>query len=105
MVHGMIVAVWEAIPQRWLNASMVATSAYLGAILFTYRADMLSAKAIESSETKTPKIMQRASINEWMQREEKRIAEGKVITDGPFNTRIKTAPDCCGPNELTAFPA
>ena len=43
MVHGMIGAVWEAIPQRHLNYAMGATCAYFGAILMTSRSDTKAA--------------------------------------------------------------
>ena len=84
MVHGMIGALWEATTMRQLYAASGATTAYLAWILSSYRGDMFSARAYNAeSEDKTPKIMQRPSVNQFMMKEEMRIEAGqKTPVDG-----------------------
>ena len=72
MVHGMIGALWEATTMRQLYAASGATFAYVSYILMSYRADMKSATAFMENDSKVPRLMQRASIQEWMKKEEVR---------------------------------
>lgn len=90
MVHGLIGALWEATTMRQLYGAAAATTTYTAYILFSYRGDQRSALAFASAqaETKKPMILARPSINEWMEREDKRIADGHVVTQGPCTAAI-----------------
>ena len=56
MVHGMIGALWDAIPQRQLNYAMAATTAYVGYVLMSYRGDMNSALAFRAATEADKKV-------------------------------------------------
>ena len=57
-----------------LYAASGATFAYVSYILSTSFGDAKAANAANQSESKVPRILQRASINEFLQREEARKA-------------------------------
>lgn len=84
-------AIWEAMPMKYVYGTAAVSSAYLATILASYRADMFATRAEAAShETdKTPTIMKRASINAFMEKEEKRVEDGKMAPAGAWADRIK----------------
>ena len=73
----MIGAIWEAMTPRHIAIATGATGAYFGYIMMSYRRDTKSAQASNADESKVPKIMQRASIDEFMKKEE--ATKGKLV--------------------------
>jgi hypothetical protein len=56
---------------------MGVCTAYIGYICMSFARDTSAVIAFNSVEDKRPAIMQRPSINQWMEKEEKRIAKSK----------------------------
>lgn len=67
--HGMIGALWEATTQRQLNITMGVCTAYVGYICMSFWRDTSAVTAFNAVEDKRPAIMQRPSINAWMEKE------------------------------------
>ena len=64
---------------RQIAAATAGTGVFIGAILMSYRPDMKTAKEHAEDTSKVPKIMQRASINEFMKNEPASAPGGKLV--------------------------
>lgn len=64
----MIGALWEATPQKWLNISMGVSTLWIGYICASFRGDTVATSKFEEAikADKRPAILQRPSINSWM---------------------------------------
>ena len=72
----MIGAVWEAMSTRSLVIAGTMTSGIIGYTIWGGK-DQNAAKALAENKSKTPTIMQRNSINEFLKKEE--AATGKMV--------------------------
>ena len=65
----MIGALWEATPQKWLNVSMGVSGLWLAYIMASFRGDTVATNKFEEQikADKRPAILQRPSINSWME--------------------------------------